>query len=48
MRKYFYFRDEVDEDNDDDVSSSITIPVSNRIRSGTYVYYKFRLVLQIW
>tara|TARA_R110001599_G_scaffold99869_1_gene255846 strand:+ start:1039 stop:1422 length:384 start_codon:yes stop_codon:yes gene_type:complete len=29
MRKYFYFRDVADEDNDDDVSSSITIPVSD-------------------
>ena len=29
MRKYFYFRDEADEDNDDDVSSSITIPVAS-------------------
>ena len=29
MKKYFYFRDEADEDNDDDVSSSITVPVTN-------------------
>jgi len=29
MRKYFYFRDVGDEDHDDDVSASITIPVSD-------------------
>jgi len=29
MRKYFYFRDVTDEDHDDDVSSSITIPVND-------------------
>ena len=27
MRKYFYFRDVADEANDDDISSSIAIPV---------------------
>tara|TARA_R100000781_G_scaffold107274_1_gene71460 strand:+ start:124 stop:507 length:384 start_codon:yes stop_codon:yes gene_type:complete len=29
MRKYFYFRDVTDEDHDDDVSASITIPVND-------------------
>ena len=29
MRKYFYFRDVGDEDHDDDVSASITIPVND-------------------
>ena len=29
MRKYFYFRDVTDEDHDDDVSASITIPVKD-------------------
>jgi len=29
MKKYFYFRDVSDEDHDDDVSSSITIPVTD-------------------
>ena len=29
MRKYFYFRGVTDEDHDDDVSASITIPVSD-------------------
>ena len=27
MRKYFYFRDVADEDSDDDISSSVAIPV---------------------
>ena len=27
MRKYLYFRDVADEDDDDDISSSIAIPV---------------------
>jgi len=27
MRKYFYFRDVADEDNDDDISSSVAFPV---------------------
>ena len=26
MKKYFYFRDVADEDNDDDILSSIAIP----------------------
>ena len=27
MKKYFYFRDVADEDSDDDILSSITVPV---------------------
>ena len=29
MKKYFYFRDVADEDNDDDILSSIAIPVDS-------------------
>jgi len=29
MKKYFYFRDVADEDNDDDISASIAIPVDS-------------------
>ena len=29
MKKYFYFRDQADEANDDDISSSIAIPVDS-------------------
>ncbi len=29
MKKYFYFRDATDEDNDDDVSASIMVPVED-------------------
>ena len=29
MKKYFYFRDEADEADDDDISSSIAIPVDS-------------------
>ena len=50
MRKYFYFRTEADEDNDDDIARSVMIPCDNLVgmfpTSNTALTLTFKPVLR--
>ena len=50
MRKYFYFRTEADEDNDDDIARSVMIPCENLVgmfpTSNTALTLTFKPVLR--
>jgi hypothetical protein len=51
MRKYFYFRTEADEDDDDDIARSVTFPVDNLMgmypTSNTALTLTFKPILPV-